>query len=255
MKKKGKIHLILNRLQTMYAIRFHEHTWKYKDINLKHLLFTAKNSDTLVVSFPACAENGARYNFMRSLSRFKCNKLFLLDNFASNGRGNYLIGPGVEETVVDLINHIVQERGIKQLIFVGSSKGGYSALNFSFHFPNVKACIGAPPYFLGYRIKRADFLPNLVSIVGDPITDDALNKLNQRLRNKVLNPIYKPEIIALHYSNKEHTYDNHVKFILEDLKTSGIQVVEDIADYPKHGEIAYYYPSFMEKTIEEWLKK
>ena len=37
------------------------------------MFFGSKHSDTLIVSFPACSPNQAKYNYMRTLLPYKCN--------------------------------------------------------------------------------------------------------------------------------------------------------------------------------------
>lgn len=254
MKKKGKLYLILNRLQTMLAIKLHERVWRRSTIQLKHLFFAEHQNKTLIVSFPAFDEKAAKYNYIRSLNKFKGNKLFLLDNFASNGRGNYLIGPGVEDTVIELFQHIITKYKIEELIFIGSSKGGYSALNFSLHFPNVKVCIGAPQYKLGNYLSKNSMQPNLESIIGES-TQEKIELLNMRLHDKIMNSSTKPTMVAIHYSNKEHTYGYHIQYMVADMKAAGFKVTEDVAEYPKHGDVAFYYPPFLEKTLNSWINQ
>lgn len=238
----------------MLAIKLHERVWKRRTIQLKHLFFAEHHSKTLIVSFPAFDDKAAKYNYIRSLNKFKGNKLFLLDNFASNGRGNYLIGPDVEDTVIELLQHIITKYKIEELIFIGSSKGGYSALNFSLCFPNVKVCIGAPQYNLGSYLFKNSMLPNLESIIGEP-TQEKIEQLDKRLHNKIMESSNKPTEVAIHYSNKEHTYEHHIFFLIEDMKTSGYKVTEDVADYSKHGDIAFYFPPFLENTLSSWLNR
>lgn len=72
-------------------------------------MFYSADSDTLIVSFPACAPNTAKYNYMRTLASFKCNKLFLLDDFGTNNQGCYLIENNVEECCRRLILSIVEK--------------------------------------------------------------------------------------------------------------------------------------------------
>ena len=224
---------------------------------VKYMFFREKRSDVLIVSFPAFApQNTARYNYMRTLLPYKCNKLFLLDDFTSNHRGCYLIEENVEQCTTELIKSIVQKVGganlSTRLIFIGSSKGGYSALNFSFLIPGVDVVIGAPQYFLGSYLDKGKTQENLRYIIGD-ITEDGKEKLNNRLRNRIKTSTIRPENVYLHYSIAEHTYDDHVKDMLNDLKTAGINVFEDIHTYPNHGGLKDFFPPFITKTISKLI--
>lgn len=53
------------------------------------MLDTVKESQDLVVIFSACTSVGilARYNYVRTLKNFQCNKLFILDDISEDKRG------------------------------------------------------------------------------------------------------------------------------------------------------------------------
>ena len=223
------------------------------------MFFKEKNSDVLLVSFPACAPNTAKYNYVRTLLPFKCNKLFLLDDYGANHQGCYLVEDNVEKCTLELLKNLINkcERqrtgggtidGLK-MVFLGSSKGGYSALNFSFLIPNVTAVIGAPQYFLGTYLDKDDTRENLRYLIGD-ITEDSKNLLNTRLQKRILSSHIKPIEVYFHYSNVEHTYEDHVKDMLRDLKTARVIVIEDVHNYPKHSGLKDHYPLFLQNTIK-----
>lgn len=133
----------VNKIYTNIVRIVKQKTISNGDINLKYLYFKHKNSKCIIVCFPAFADNGAKYNYVHTLNEFKVNKIFLLDDFAENGRGSYLLGEA-EVLVKTLIKKIIMETSPEFIIFVGSSKGAYSALYYSFFFPNVDVCIAAP---------------------------------------------------------------------------------------------------------------
>ena len=66
-------------------------------------------------------------------------------------------------------------------MFLGSSKGGYSALNFSFLVPYVNVVIGAPQYYLGSYLDKESTRVNLKYMIGD-ITEEIrqyMDRINQ----------------------------------------------------------------------------
>ena len=158
----------INRLYTILFRKIKEKTFGHGDNRIKYLFFPEKgNSNTaLAVCFPAFAGKGAKYNYIRTLNKFNINKLFLLDDIGGTvDKGNYLIKEGIENNVKDLIQSFIDKTQAKTIIFYGSSKGGYSALNFSLDFKNVYVCIAAPQYFLAdYLIKEKKY-DNLKTIL------------------------------------------------------------------------------------------
>lgn len=71
---------------------------------------------------------------MRTLSRLNCSRLHILDDYAKDGRGSYYLGAdftfGEERAAEALIQKIIRELSPRKVIYCGSSKGGYAALDF-----------------------------------------------------------------------------------------------------------------------------
>lgn len=243
-----------NRVHARWNAILHEKIHSEFGVRVKYMFFKSAGSDTLVVSFPACAPNAARYNYVRALSAFNCDKMFLLDDFGTNHQGCYLVEDRVESCVKLLICSKLTGGGYKRAIFIGSSKGGYIALNFSFLFPDITVIIGAPQYFLGDYLGGPTHLPNLRYILGDDITEEKKQALNNRLRNRILSSEIKPKLVYIHYSNQEHTYEEHIKWMLTDLRTAGVELHEDIADYKSHSGVADNFPVYMKSVLNDLLK-
>ncbi|MCQ2326419.1 MAG: hypothetical protein MJZ71_02540 [Bacteroidales bacterium] len=142
---------------------------------------------------------------------------------------------------------------MRNIIFIGSSKGGYSALNFSLSIPNATVIIGAPQYYLGSYLDKDSITVNLEYLIGK-ITEEGKEALNKRLSERILSTSIKPECVYFHYSNVEHTYEEHVRDMLSDLRTARINVEEDVHDYPDHGGLATFYPPFLERTLRKILQ-
>ena len=206
----------------------------------------------MIVSFPACGPT-AKYNYARTLNGVNCWRLFIKDDFGDEHTGNYLVEEKTERVVIGLIDHQIQKRNINRLFFIGSSKGAYSAINFSFHFPHVTVVAGGPQYYLADYLKKCNALSSLHDILGDNYSEESFERLNCRLKEKILKQKIVPNAIYLHYSNKEHTYEEHIKDMLETLNKRGIRVYEDVCDYPYHSGLADYFPPFLKRTIKAIL--
>ena len=59
----------------------------------------------------------------------------------------------------------------------------------------------------------------------------------------------------IHYSTEEHTYKEHIKEMLADLKAKNINIVEDINNYTNHMDLVYFFPTFLIQSIKEILSK
>lgn len=243
--------------QKFFQMR-HERVWKGEGTRLKYMYFPvlANRPDAeniLLVGFQGCHDKEARYNYVRTCGRFNIHRLFIKDDFAPNGRGSYYLGEhgqyNVERLVHQLIQAFIDRLSPKKVLFIGSSKGGYGAINCGIEFPEAVIIAGAPQYRLGTYLDKPVNRPNLIDIIG-AYTPENIEALDRRLEEKIReNPLAGGQTCYLHYSNREHTYEKHIRDLLRDLKASGITVYEDIADYPEHSDVGKYYPAFLSETI------
>ena len=230
-----------------------EKVYTFESVKLRYIFYPCRDSDAMVVVFSACTKPGvpARYNYIRTLDGIHANRLYILDEGAEDKRGTYYLGayPGfsTEKAVEKLIEEIARKYFIRRMYFGGSSKGGWAALNFAAHFgPAVKAVIaGAPQYYLGSYLSAPANRMTLKCISGED-TERAVAELNQHLKRKL--PGLSKTKIYLHFSTQEHTYQEHIKDLLEDLER--VTVIEkDIDSYAEHEEVGRYFPMFFRKCV------
>lgn len=161
---------------------------------------------------------------MTTLRSCEVSCLFIKDDFGSDGFGDYYLGCNgtysVEDAVIEMVREYIHSLSPKKLIFAGSSKGEYAALNFGLRFPNAEIIVAAPQYRLG------DYL------WGD--NGDRRFADTQR--------------IFIHYSAKEHTYPEHIQYLLQDLEKR-IYVEKDEKDYQVHGNLKYYFPEYLKAKV------
>lgn len=230
---------------------------KYTDngVTLKYILKKQKDSSDLVVIFSSCTRRGikARYNYMRTLSGIKANQLYILDDFASDRRGSYYLGENFsfneEKATLKLVNHIADTLNAKKIICCGSSKGGYSALNFGLQIENSYIVAGGPQYYLCTYLHDSSNLECLEHILGEA-TPEKEEYLDKYLENRIRENSGKyGQKLFLHFSDKEHTYFEHIQFLVSELEKNGLWPECDIASYTNHSEISYYFPDFLKEKI------
>lgn len=250
--KKNTINRAINRLYTSLVRKIKENSVSEGSIKLKYLLFKS-TSNNLIVCFPAFADKGAKYNYVHTMREFNATKLFFLDDFGENHRGSYLLGE-VESLVIKVIKKVVDDNNPQRIMFVGSSKGGYSALYYSLFFNNVSVCIAAPQYLLGNYLDCEVMKPSLNAILGKDITPQKLEDLNKKLSNGILHSPIRPRKIYLHFSDREHTYREHIIFLLQDIEKVGIPIETDICHYAEHTELVSFYPNYLKNTLKRFLE-
>lgn len=153
----------------------------------------------------------------------------------------------------ELIDNVVQKLKIDKLIFAGSSKGGYAALNFSLMYKGSYAICGAPQYYLADYLNNSTFCVNLKEIVGK-ITDESLKTLNNRLKLKICETTPTQKIYLI-FSSVEHTYKEHIKDMIYDLKSADFQLNECRMEFEEHGDIGKFFPSYLIDSVTSILKE
>ena len=224
-----------------------------------HYLFYKKKSDVLIVGFQAFNEKGARYNYVTPLMGSDANRLYIKDDFVEIC-GNYYLGRNnqynIEKAVFELIDKIREETKAKKLIFIGSSKGGYAAINFGIHYENAVIIVAAPQYHLGsYMNDGTTFRKGLEDIVSLPVTPEKVAALDRRLPEKIRQDRFGASQKAyIHCSVNENTYKNHVKDLIQDLEDAGVSVEFDAGEYSEHWQLKQFFPNYLCSVIEKEAK-
>lgn len=254
-----KIKKYVEFFTTKVKVLFEQKYFRHDNTVLKYMLKQNKGSDVLVVVFSACTRVGlrARYNYVRTLKGIPCNQLFILDDFSEDHRGSYYLGADMkfneEKATKALIESIAAKTGAGKLVFCGSSKGGYAALNFGSQFEGAYVIAGGPQFFLADYLKGSP--ERLAYIIGEP-TDGKKDMLNRYLYNKLINNRFiEGQKYYLHYSDKEHTYEEHIRDMVRVMQEKGYNISFDIAGYENHSDISYYFPEFLCRSIKQIISE
>lgn len=238
-------------------VRMHVKSREKTFRNLKYYFKPCRNSKTLIVSFAGFPGKGvaAGYNYVVKLKKIKANQLFLLDDIWNPVNiGSYYLGKDgdwyLEKDVTDLIRQMKEQYTFDKVIMIGSSKGGTSALYFGIKMEADYCIIGAPQYHVGNYLSSEHLKPILQTIMGDD-SQESVDQLNNYIPAEMQKNHTKKPTVYIHYSPKEHTYKDHIKDMLSDLRENGYQVIEDNGyDYEQHKDVAKYYPAYLAKTID-----
>lgn len=245
---------VQNRICTVAIQKLHETQFTASNHQTLRYMFLPSKSDILVVGFQACNDAGARYNYVKTLRDCHVNCLFIKDDFGPTHYGDFYLGCNgtysVETATFELIDHYINKLSPRAVFFVGSSKGGYSALNFGLRYRDANIVVAAPQYFLATCLYGGRWTHVLDEILGEPVTPQNMQKLDNRLRSIVKNdPYATTQRVYIHYSTKEHTYEEHIKYLLEDLREKEISVEENVETYPNHADLKYYFPQYLKACI------
>ncbi|RHW37251.1 hypothetical protein D1B31_15905 [Neobacillus notoginsengisoli] len=236
------------------------------DEGIKYLLYPYEGSDKLVVIFQAINTKQS-YNYIKTIKDEPINRLYIKDEYGEDvtTKSSYYLGKrkGMEifNATQKLIKNVSNYLGIekKNIIFAGSSKGGYAALFHGYHFGAGHIIPGGPQIllgdYLGQTSEKSIRPPIFRSIVGE------VNEENKKWANllmfNALEKASKPYPKTLiHIGGGEPHYNEHVVPFMQWVKQLGIENVElDIQDYDTHEELATHYPIFLKEQIQKFARE
>lgn len=218
--------------------------------NIKYLLEKDSSSDKLCIVFSAMGEkNKFVYNYMNTLNECKINKLFILDEF--DIQGSYYLGKNrgleIEDTVISLIMFVAKELDIKlkDIILVGSSKGGYAALYYGIKYNLGSVIVGAPQSKLGdFLIDQAKHL-EIAKFVSGGIGNEDKEFLNNILYKVIDNNKRINIRICIHVGEGDYHYEHHILPLVSYFDQLGIVYNLDIANYEGHKKLKQYFPKYL----------
>lgn len=224
---------------------------------IKYLFFKSfKPSNNLTIMFSGIPPIGTdpRYNYVKTLEGYNCNKLFILDDFGS--RASYYLCKNrdysIERSVIALINSIKEEHGITNIIAGGSSKGGYAALYFGIKYGFNHVIAASPQYLLGDYLLKTTNSKEITTFMAGGYGDEDRHYLNTIMENMILESVSRPSVI-IHVGEGEYHYHTHVKPLIKVLDKKGINYTLDLGKYTKHADVAINYPPFLKETVSKIL--
>jgi len=256
--------LIMQRIKKYYEygitklrVLKEQKQFRYKDVRLKYMYKTFKGADTLAVVFGACTRIGlpARYNYVKTLDGVHCNRLYILDDFCEDRRGSFLLGhyPQFDEqgATLELIDKVIRDTKPKRVLFCGSCKGAYIALNIGTRYKDSVMIVGEPPYRIatewGLDPKRLEYWEGTV-------TEENNAAIDRYLEQQLISNEYKDtQKIEMFYSNKDEYYEKHTLPILECLHEQHYQMEEQTAEFEQHGDLALYFPEYLKTHVKQYL--
>lgn len=221
------------------------------DWPIQYLFEPRQNSDALFIVFPALApEFEYRINYHRVLRGAQASQLFILDDFGP--QGSYLIASHgnleLGEAVCSLIESFRIKLGIdkSRVIFMGSSKGGASALYFANRLGYGHVLAGAPQTRIGHFLLQQDLEngPRLANYMfpGEG-SEEKLNRLIFDL------PVHQHVSCRIHVGRGDHHYESHALPYVEHIQTQGGSVELDVGEYSEHSELGQHFPIYLENTL------
>lgn len=255
MKPQEILYKCCRKIYSTFFIIFHQ-----KTRFTKYLLKTRKKAKKLIVVFSAFPMRGKSggYNYVWSMRGINENVLWILDDCGYNKAGSYYLGSysstlndfSWPSQVMSFIKDVKAKTKSEEMFFCGTSKGGTSALYYGLLCKADKVIIGSPQYYLGDYLSENEYHKNILTSICNDV--EAVDILNDLLPTLIKKNICKETVETfIMYSDKERSYESHLKPLIDDLKASGVKVTEKMQNYSNHSDIGLFYPEWMLKIIKQ----
>lgn len=198
----------------------------------------------------------ASYNYIKTLSNTKINKLFILDSienipvyyYGVNGEDSYL------KDICKLINEQLKIMNIdkRNLIVAGSSKGGTGALLIGFEMKAGHIISGANQLYVGnYLSSLSSNLQNLMfnKILGE-YDNKSKEKLDELFKSKLLIKETSSNLY-FHAGNQDTHYIKHMTPLLRHYDKYGILYELDLRNYIGHSNVGRFFPEYLIQKLKE----
>ena len=123
--------------------------------------------------------------------------------------------------------------------------------------PGATVIAGAPQVYLGKYLLSEYEKPDgnhdlLPYMAGSPGNIEILTLLDN-LIPKAINNLESPSdvTIYLNYSSLEHTFNEHIKDLINMFKSKSIKYELKVDSYTNHSDISKHFPKFLLKTLNE----
>lgn len=239
---------------------------KKHQTGLKYVLYENNKSDKLVVIFQAISKTQS-YNYIKTLKNSYINRLYIKDDCGGDilTKSSYYLGKNKQLTIAEDTQKLILETARvlnikkKNIVFAGSSKGGYAALYHGYNLGIGRIIPGGPQVLLGdylYQLSPNSIRHHIFKSIAGGFTND--NKLwaNNLLYEALKNADKPYPQTKIHIGIGEPHYNEHVLPFMEWVSKLNItNVTMDIKNYDSHEELAEFYPIFLREEIDKFIKE
>lgn len=199
-------------------------------------IWKRKGSEKLIIVFSSMV---GRYNFMRALKKTSIDQLFIRDCWADNASYYWYEGKAdyPERYTQNLIDLVLRQGSYKEIITLGSSKGGTAAIYYGLKNKVDLVFAGACQYRVGDYLSRHQYLTKpwqWEKVVGGKPTQEWIDILDQKLEKMIESSKNCKTRIKLIYSTEEHTYPEHIVYLIKKLDECNIQHEDKIESFTVH---------------------
>lgn len=245
-----KIRKILSSFYYKNFIRINEKTFKVnEELDLHYIFRGGGETEKLIVSFSGFAGiyQRGKYNYIRSLSKSKHCRLFIRDDFGFQKVGSYYLGDNCTVYKHSGVEKLIQQIGNfsdRETVFIGSSKGGTSALFYGILMGANKIVIGSPQYRVGRYLQKNEYHKEILNSIIDEPHGFNVDWLNSMIDYAMDKNQYTGKVIIV-YSSKEDGYLEDILPLIRSIKAHGIEIECYDELFQDHSQIGMFFSKYL----------
>ena len=215
---------------------------------LHYILYKRKRNDKVIVIFSGFSGHykKGRYNYLRSLNHSSYDRIYLRDDFGFMQVGSYYLGDHCKLQQNEAIQHFLSKltKSYKETIFVGTSKGGTSALYYGLLMHADKILIGSPQYRIGDYLSENEYHQRILDSIIN--IEDGIDKqwLNFYLEDLISRTDYEG-CITMVFSSKENGYSHHIEPLISKMLERGFKLKLHDEGFDCHSDIGIYFKKYL----------
>lgn len=238
------------RLNKAYRFFINKIRLSFKEKHLGKLKYIHERngSDELIIMFSGFG-TVRKYNYMKTLAQSSIDKLFILDSFGY--RGSYYWYENGEDEPNVLVSRLIEQirGGYKSIYTAGSSKGGTCAIYYGLKFNVKEVFSSACQYHVGDYLNTEDHRRVMEGMMGKNYCSDDVKRVNEELPKMIKEKTQSRTLINLYYSEKDHTYEDHIVDLKRDLDAAGIHYTITTDDYVKHSDNGFFFKEHLKRRF------
>ena len=115
---------------------------------------------------------------------------------------------------------------------------------------NVKEVFSsACQYHVGDYLNIENLNKVLEGMMGKNYSPEDVKRVNEELPNMIKEKAHSETLVNLYYSEKDHTYEDHIVDLKQDLESAEIEFTVTTDDYVIHGENGIYFSEHLKKRF------
>lgn len=244
--------MMFTRLNKAYRLFINKIRLSFKEKHQGKLryIYERTGSDELIIVFSGFGTI-PKYNYMKTLAQSKIDKLFILDNFGY--RGSYYWFENGKNSPNILVSRLIEQirGGYKNIYTAGSSKGGTCAIYYGLKFNAKEVFSSACQYHVGDYLNTEKHRRIMEGMMGKNYGPEDVKRVNDELPNMIKENANAGTLINLYYSEKDHTYQDHIVDLKRDLDSAGIKYTITTDDYVKHSDNGIYFKGHLRRRFTD----